>query len=60
MIDLLYGGGRSPRPPEPTKERHIMSIRELEELAELVEVQAEFQALNEQADAEQAVRKYAA
>lgn len=37
-----------------------MSIRELEELAELVEVQAEFQALNEQADAEQAVRKYAA
>ena len=37
-----------------------MSIRELEELAELVEVQAEFDALDAQADAEQAVRKYAA
>ena len=37
-----------------------MSISELEQLAELIEVQQEFQALNEQADAEQAVRESAA
>ncbi len=37
-----------------------MSISELEALAELIEVQQEFQALNEQADAEQAVRELAA
>ncbi len=37
-----------------------MSISELEHLAELIEAQAEFDALNEQADAEQAVRESAA
>lgn len=37
-----------------------MSISQLEELAQIIEVQAEFDALNEQADAERAVRKYAA
>ena len=56
----LFGSGARSAASGSKRARHIMSISQLEELATLIEVQAEFDALNEQADAEQAVRKYAA